>query len=286
MGRCLGYIIFVTGGIAALLSMYPATSCAQSVSGVIISEFLPDNCNGLESEWIELYNNSSSSVNIQGWYVGDELSFKSISDSALYIDAGVYLILAQDAEAFLAFYSFFTGTVIEPDGWAILNNSGDIVRLADEYGDITDSVAYNACFGDNRSWERSTSETGDSFWGPSYDESGSTPGEDNSFFPKFDSGIDITVSPDPFSPDGDGFEDFTTIIYAPPIGGSFQLLIYDIAGYQVRTLLESAQSLPGEIQWDGRDDSGRRLDIGIYILFARCADERVIETKKTIVIAR
>lgn len=259
---------------------------AQLLNGLIINEFLPDNEDSLESEWIELFNHSSGAIDMQGWQIGDELSLTNISDSSVIIEPFAYIILARDRDAFLNYYQSCSGAVIEPDGWPILNNSGDIVRLVNDEGAFIDSVSYEDGFGNNHSWERFLSNNGRSFWGPSYDSSGSSPGRPNSYFPKFDRVIDINAHPDPFSPDGDGFEDITVISYAPPPDGEFTLYIYDIAGNRIKTVLELAESIPGKIVWDGRDDSGRRQDIGIYILFARYVGESIVETKKTIVIAR
>lgn len=266
--------------------LFPAIAFSQGAPTVIINEFLPNYSDSLESEWIELYNNSSNSVNLMGWQIGDELSLKAISDTDMLLEPYGYLILAQDTESFLAYYDSFQGAIGEPNGWSVLNNTGDVIRLSNDMEEIVDSTVYDDGFDGNRSWERFISVSGESFWGPSYDESGSTPGLANAYFPKLDRVIDIAASPNPFSPDGDSFEDFTTISYAPPPDGSFDLYVYDIAGYRVKTLCESIISLPGDIEWDGRDDSGRRLGIGIYILFAHYSGDEILESKTTVVIAR
>jgi flagellar hook assembly protein FlgD len=96
----------------------------------------------------------------------------------------------------------------------------------------------------------------------------------------------LDVTPDPFSPNGDGFEDVTIIKYNPPEADRFEMAIYDLAGRKVKTFFEDDLSIPGEILWDGRGDDGRTLGIGIYILYAQTEGGTSAKTKRTVVIAR
>lgn len=65
--------------------------------------------------------------------------------------------------------------------------------------------------------------------------------------------------PNPFNPS-------TRIRYDVPRAGPVRLAIYDLAGRQVRTLLDGPAS-PGRhtATWDGRDDTGRHLASGVYV---------------------
>ncbi len=269
-----------------LLFLASLSSGQRSFDGPILSEFLPNQTGDLETEWIELCNPTDFDVDLQEYKIGDELGWRDISDTALILLSGGYIILSQDMGRFLEYYSDFNGIVTSPDGWQILNNDGDMVRLGDASGHTIDSVVYDKAFADNRSWERYIDADRKSFWGGSFDPAGSTPGFPNSYFyPRLGS-IDIEISPDPFSPDGDGFEDVTIIKYNPPEGESFELAVYDISGRKVKTFLKNDVSIPGEITWDGRGDDGRRLPVGIYIVYARVEGETSMETKRTVVIAR
>ncbi len=66
-------ILMWTGAFAAT-----PTAMAQMTQGVVISEFLADNDNGLldadgdSSDWIELHNASDAAVNLDGWYLTDD----------------------------------------------------------------------------------------------------------------------------------------------------------------------------------------------------------------------
>ena len=63
--------------------------------------------------------------------------------------------------------------------------------------------------------------------------------------------------------------------------------IFDSKGRQVRTLLNNQSSASsGSIIFDGLDDEGRALRIGIYIIFMEASNDNsgVVETLKTIVV--
>ncbi len=261
---------------------------AQTLLGSpILSEFLCNPTGNLETEWIELYNPDDHAINLSLFQIGDALGLRNISDTGLILEAGEYIVLAQDPEKFLQFYFDFDGRVTAPKGWQTLNNyDGDAVRLADRRGWITDSVWYDAGFPDNRSWERYINSEGESFWGESFSPTGSTPGKPNSFYYPRAGKIDLAVAPDPFSPDGNGFQDETVISVGMPEADQFDLVIYDIAGRKVKTFYENGASIPGEIIWDGRDDEGRSLPVGIYIIYARVEGGVSMAVKKTVVIAR
>ena len=259
---------------------------AQVGEGPIINEFLSNPAGLLESEWVEIYNSGDIAIDLQDYRLGDELGWCDISDTALIVEAGEYFILAQDPDRFVEYYYDFDGRVAAPTGWQILNNTDDVIKLGDKADNVIDSFYYDDVWDDNRSWERFVDATGITYWGGSYDPSGSSPGRANSYIYPPPDGIELTVTPDPFSPDGDGYQDEAVVTYDMPEGGEFDLLIYDISGRRVKVIFENVEAIPGEYSWDGCDDGGRRVSIGIYILFARWEGDEILETKKTIVVAR
>jgi flagellar hook assembly protein FlgD len=100
----------------------------------------------------------------------------------------------------------------------------------------------------------------------------------------------MSVSPNPFSPDGDGREDFAVVQFHLPLQVSVvRLRIYDVRGRLIRTLANNEPAGPnGEVTWDGTDDARRRARIGIYILLLEAIDDLggVVETAKgTVVLA-
>jgi hypothetical protein len=62
------------------------------------------------------------------------------------------------------------------------------------------------------------------------------------------------------------FRDATTIQYALPRAMPARLVVYDVAGHAVRTLVNGTQSA-GErrVTWDGKNDGGAQVSRGIYL---------------------
>ena len=94
----------------------------------------------------------------------------------------------------------------------------------------------------------------------------------------------------PFSPHGQGRFSEALIGYPSSPGGRITIQIYDVYGNLVRTLLRSSESghLSGEIRWDGRDNDGRVVPIGIYVVHLEVlsADGGLSKDDKTVVVGR
>lgn len=100
----------------------------------------------------------------------------------------------------------------------------------------------------------------------------------------------ITITPDIFSPDNDGIDDFATIDYNFPSPGYVaNITIFDARGRPVRYLQRNALSgTKGYYRWDGLDDKNRRLPQGIYIVYTEIfnTEGKKKQFKNTIVLAR
>jgi hypothetical protein len=63
------------------------------------------------------------------------------------------------------------------------------------------------------------------------------------------------------------FADRTVVNYALGRAGNVKLSVYDASGKLVRELVSAVQNPSSySVAWDGRDDSGRRLANGVYVL--------------------
>jgi hypothetical protein len=131
-------------------------------------------------------------------------------------------------------------------------------------------------------------------WTSSVAVAGGTPGRPNSVFippdaPATEAGL--TIEPSPFSPDRDGADDHTAIRYALSSNvGLIRVRIFDAHGRLVRALEEAALSgKQGQVIWDGLDDDGRDLRIGIYVVLLEAIDTAGGTTeafKQPVVLAR
>lgn len=164
---------------------------------IIINEVFPDPTpsKGLpEAEFVELYNRSSSDIDLLNWTIADASS--EVSLPAVTIKSGTYLILCNnDAAAGYTAYGD-VATVALP----ALNNSGDDVVLRTDQADLMDRISYTtAWYNDaDRSSGGYTLErinpvskcSGSNNWRASTATVGGTPGAQNAVF---DDSPDVTA---------------------------------------------------------------------------------------------
>ena len=68
----------------------------------------------------------------------------------------------------------------------------------------------------------------------------------------------LAAAPNPFHTNAQ-------IRFALSQGGDVRLVVYDMSGRQVRTLVNGwAQAGQRQVNWNGRDDAGRSLGSGVY----------------------
>jgi hypothetical protein len=79
---------------------------------------------------------------------------------------------------------------------------------------------------------------------------------------------EVNIEPRIFSPDHDGYQDFTYINYNLPMPGyTANITIFDAAGRPVRYLVKNnTLTASGNFRWDGLDDRQHSLSSGIYIV--------------------
>jgi len=247
---------------------------------VVINEILPDPETPLESEWIELVNFSDTSVRFDSWSLCDATGCESIPDTTL--GAHEFMILCQNSFAFTNYYGDLSTTVIEIEGWQVLNNTGDTVFIRDGTGTTIDSMFYSSVYGDNTSIERiSPSTPGDETSNWFHSTSGSTPGQRNSVAGGFASSFDLSMSNKILSRNRCEYDDYVYISYNIPRDSYLTLKVFDVDGHVVREIYDKEGLTSGSIQYNGTDDSGNPLEIGMYILYgelsgAVSADKKLV----------
>jgi hypothetical protein len=96
-----------------------------------------------------------------------------------------------------------------------------------------------------------------------------TPGYENSMMQTTEPSEDeITISPDIFSPDGDGYDDACFINYHfDEAGYTMNTYIYNVAGQLIRHLVKGELvGQDGSALWNGLDENGNRVPIGVYVV--------------------
>jgi hypothetical protein len=270
-----------------LLVGYPA---AALVVNEIMYSPLSD-----QPEWVEVFNQTSGPANLRGWRLTDS---DTTASTPVEVDAIVppngYFVLAQDS---------LTGPLTPPDGtsiilrnWPSLNNNSESAVLFDLIGSQIDRVNFTSDWGgaSGFSLEKINPRlpANDSLnWSTSVVFAGGTPGEQNSIFADvLVSDATISISPNPFSPDGDAHDDFTVINFKLPVTtAAVNVKIYDMRGRLIRFLANNESSGSEKtLVWDGRDNDQRLARVGIYVVYLQALNARaglVLSEKKTVVLA-
>lgn len=252
-----------------------------------------------QSEWIELYNPQNSSIDIQNWSLSDSDSSERlvIIKSHFAIAPQTFLILAPDS-SILNYFDLNNSPLLTEKKFPRLNDDKDKIFIFDANKNVIDEVSYSSNWGGNDgvSLERINPNlaSGDSSnWSSCVLMTiGGTPGRKNSIFVEVLPGeAELSIAPNPFSPDGDGRDDVTIITYQLPFNlTQFHLKIFDIRGRQVRFLVNNQPSgTTNSIIWDGRDDRGQICRLGIYIVYLEAIHYQrgeVKSLKKSVVLAK
>ncbi|MBM3324398.1 MAG: hypothetical protein FJY66_01885 [Calditrichaeota bacterium] len=271
-------------------------------AGVVINEIQYRPLTG-RSEWIEFYHRGQYPLQFGGWQFSDALGLtdttKRFTFPTLRLDAGAFLILAADSAIFLESLPETVAVVVWGEGSPALNNTGDSLVLWDADGQRIDQVNYDSDWGrdeEGTTLERISpvSASDDPLnWASSVDPTGSTPGRQNSqlYVPASAGANTLLIEPNPFSPDGDGFEDITFLRYHLRYSNArLDLKVFDVRGRKVRWLANNEPvGQTGEKLWDGKDDRGRDLPVGIYVVYLEAlaqGDTRIEKAKRPVVIAR
>lgn len=255
----------------------------------VINEIMFDPLVG-QAEWVELYNATGQIVNIRNYkFIESNNIFSFSPNEDYFINPGDFIVIAGDTTIYERFGHLRN---LEPGQHLFFNsmslsNSGEVLTFTDSLGNILDQVDYKANWKNPNipnakgiSLERINPRLGSnerSNWSSSANPLGGTPCLPNSIFTPFlPSTGELTISPNPFSPDGDGFEDFTIINYKLTVPfAQLRGKIFDVKGRLVRTLANNQLTASeGQIIFNGLDDDNRRLRIGIYVVFLEAIDDQ------------
>lgn len=111
-------------------------------TGIVFSEIFYDTPGtDSEEEWVEIYNNTLSDMDVAGWTITDNNGTGSsfTIPNGTTILAGTHLTIASNSIGFNALYSFdadIYGAI------PALNNTGDALLLRNNTGDLIDAVAW------------------------------------------------------------------------------------------------------------------------------------------------
>ena len=292
----------------ALISLKISYVPRSLIINEIMYDPLPD-----QNEWFELFNRSNQPIDLSHWTFNDKPTLNSINSFEIcnqpcVIRSGDYAIVAADSSIIrkvqntILADSIAHSIILNCSGGFGFNNDGDAVVLKDLTGQTIDSVAFLPCWHHpdvvdtrGRSLERinpNIDSNDPRNWSTCSNILGGTPGKANSIIAvSVKSNSMISIAPNPFSPEGDGFEDYCIIRYnLPMMTSTLNLRIYDVKGRLIRTLANGELAgTHGEIIWDGIDDNKQRARIGVYVVFLEATDQssgKVVTAKAAVVAAK
>lgn len=289
----------------------------------ILYEPLADAADGLpdQPEFVELFNTTPDPLDLNGLMLTGRVDETGRADTLRFgfgprvlPPGGFAVVFTNSGDAVATLTGPFPALITALDqGLTLLmpvrrplglDNAGDRVAVLGRDGSVLDETTYSPAWHHvnlrdprgvslERIDPRGPSTSADN-WTSSVAPSGATPGLDNSvrFVPDTPPAAPgLVISPSPFSPDRDGIDDVAGLQYTlKGEAGLLRARIFDAAGRPVRTLVEAALTgRSGTLLWDGLDDDGRTLPIGIYVVLleAVSAEGGTTEAyKRPVVLAR
>jgi len=245
-------------------------------------------------DYVEIYNNSEKIIDLKflrlaNWSDADQTysNIEEISPDGYQIfPKSYYVLTTSSAKVKDQYFVLEPKQMVNMASFPSMNNTSGNVYLITNSLQLIDGMNYTEAMQyalinnpegislERISFDASGFET--SNWrsaavpGRNAEGFGGTPTYVNSQSYTGEASADIwSRSPEIFSPDNDGLEDFLEISYNLPEGGySANIMIYDASGKLVRNLTNGeflGQS--GHIIWDGINNNNQKANIGIYIIY-------------------
>ncbi len=242
------------------------------------------------ASFIELYNRSSKAVRTSDLQLslrnanGKLSSPAALTDDPFLLLPDRYLVVSRNTEAVIQqFGADNRGDFLKMSNMPSLGKESGRIVLLNKSLRIVDEVHYDSKqhadflkIADGVSLERlhpDRASLDPSNWHTAAQTVGfGTPGKQNSQYTDSEAtGREVSLNPDVFSPDNDGYEDVLNIHYAfnePSLMA--EVIIFDSSGRKIRQLVrKQLAAKDGIITWDGSDDNGRKVLTGVYIVWFR-----------------
>lgn len=275
---------------------------------IIINELLFDpNTGGVD--FVEIYNNTVKTIDLSKLNIGSQDTITNLLTYTVPINTEGYLIFPQtylvisESENIVKsqYYTSNPNGFLDINSLPSMNTTGDVVVISDNTSLIIDKVIYSdkmhfPLLNTNKgvSLERidfSRASLDFTNWNSAASTVGfATPAYRNSQYLNADIENGITISPETFSPDNDGYQDVLSVSFSFDKPGKVaNLQIFDSNGRLIRRLIKNETlSQSGTISWNGLNDVNEKAPIGIYIIYFEATDVvggKISKFKKSCVLA-
>lgn len=274
---------------------------------LIINEILTHPKDGTDAEFVEIYNRSRHIIDlneIKLGYGGDTLPDKAIvaCGSGCQIFPNQYCCLCKNKLLTTEqYYCQDKHVLIACDSLPSFNNNNGIIFLTDFALRQIDRFAYDKSMHhsglsstdgvslERLSPDRPTQDAGN--WHSAASTVGfATPGYPNSQSGFGESNDQISITPEVFSPDNDGYNDFAEIrISTNEPEQRINIQIFNANGQTVKHLVSNELcGAENVFRWDGQDDNGNILPSGMYLVIVQIwgTDAKTHKLKRVVSIRR
>ena len=240
-------------------------------------------------DYVELYNNTDKTFDLSSLMLGvvrqtfpnpADTTLKEITaDSRLFLPQ-TYVLLSTNSEIVGQQYDCPTDNFVQMASFPSYANAGGTAILMGKDGTTIDAVYFSEKMHypllkvtkgvalERVAFDQPSMST-DNWHSAAEQVHFGTPGYENSMMQTAEpSNDEISISPDIFSPDGDGYDDECFINYHfDEAGYTMNTYIFNVAGQQLRHLAKGELvGQEGSVLWNGLDDNGNRVPIGVYVV--------------------
>ncbi len=268
-----------------------------------INEIMYD-VNSERSEFIELWNGGNDTLLLDNFYIWDAAGNISkgniqVKSSNFKIPPHGYGIVCWDSLYFENYPEHKNNPAVYYYKSSFnLNQTGDLIVVADFNGKIYDSLTYSNKWHNqalvvtkNRSLEKVNEElesSEQSYWTSSRDISGATPLAANSTSREIIKNTALSINPNPFAPNSMGNDANALIYFELPYETAFvNAYIYDISGFEVTRLANNKfTTAKSSLIWDGKNKDSNTVQVGQYVFLLEATDTQSgsVFTSKSIIV--
>ena len=241
-------------------------------------------------DYVELYNNTDKTFDLSTLMLGviregtfpnpADTTLKEITaDSRLFLP-NTYVLLSTNSEIVGEQYDCPTDNFVQMASFPSYANAGGTAILMGKGGTMVDQMAFSEKMHypllkvtkgvalERVSFDQPSMDA-DNWHSAAESVHFGTPGQPNSMRQTAEpSNDEISISPDVFSPDGDGYDDACFINYRfDEAGYTMNIYIFNVAGQLIRHLVKGELvGQEGSALWNGLDNNGNKAPVGIYVV--------------------
>lgn len=266
---------------------------------LVINEILTNPRDGENADYLEIYNRSNKIIDLREvkvGYGGDTLPQKAVAavSQGLQMPPKTYVALCKQKEVTLEQYVCKDDrALVECDSLPDFAINNGVIFLTDRSLHTIDRLAYS----EEWHYTKLLSTKGvalerlyadqptqdENNWRSAAESAGyGTPGYRNSQAGCAESEADFAVIPEVFSPDNDGFEDYSEVICQfTEEENRVSVFIINNRGHPVKQLANNM--LCGQtavFRWDGLNDNGQPAPAGMYVVQIECWNLHTQKTKR------